>query len=278
MDTRNPPGRTFEPIRHDSHLVALFHDEAAAAAARDAVVAAGVDPATVQVVGDGDALHRGAPHPVQELFIPEDDYADYHHALARGRMLVIVRPASPEAREAASAALERAAPLDVEEHGRKWRGEAAPVDRMAINHANLSRADMKNRAVGGHDEVILDMTGQKMTVRTMSERDMAEAPFAPPLPPEARPAPLAPPPPPRQTLVRQTSYTYGVPADVVERMSPEEQVMAQPHSVQGPVGQTTRDTFLRVDSGETRLGWREAPPAGSRVRSYVTERPTAAAS
>ena len=175
-------------------------------------------------------------------------------------------------RQAAVSALEREAPLDIEQNGRNWRGTAAPVERMSINHATVSRADMWGRAVGGRDEVILDMTGQKMSVRQMSDTDMAEAAFAPVMLPTEKPAPLAPPPPVRETPVRGTSYTYGVPADVVSRMTPEEQVMAQPHTIEVPGHQTTQGTYLRIVDGQTRMGWRDQQLTAGKVRSYVTER------
>ena len=271
--------RMFDPAHHDSHVIALFDDETGAEQARAAVVAAGVPASEVEVMADGAALHGGQRHPVQDLFVPEDDYHDYHHALGRGHALIIVRPGSAEARDAAVTALENASPLSLEEHGRKWQGRStAPVTRMTINHTNVSWADMYGRAVGGRDEVILDMTGQKMTVRIMSEAEMAEAPFAPLQSPEHRPAPLAPPPPARTVPVQATSYTYGVPAAIVQRMSPEEQVMAQPHTVEVTGDKTTRGTFLRIVDGQTRVGWRETHPAAARVRSYVTERPTVTAS
>jgi hypothetical protein len=271
--------RMFDPAHHDSHVIALFTDEAGAEQARAAVVAAGVPASQVEVMADGEALHGGQFHPVQDLFVPEDDYHDYHHALGRGHALIIVRPSSVEALDAAVAALENAAPLSLEEHGRNWQGKStAPVTRMTINHTNVSRADMYGRAIGGRDEVILDMTGQKMTVRIMSEAEMAEAPFAPPQSPEHRPAPLAPPPPARNVPVQGTSYTYGVPAEIVRRMSPDEQVMAQPHTVEVTGDKTTRGTFLRVVDGRTRVGWRAFHPTAARVRSYVTERPADAVS
>ena len=273
MDTPASKDRRFDPAQHESHVIALFHDELAAGDARSAVLQAGVSPDLIILMADGAALHSRMRHPVQDLFVPEDDYHDYHHALGRGHAILIVRPASPETREAAVSALAGASPMDFEEHGRKWRGAPAPVDRLSINHATVSRADMLNRAVGGRDEVILDMTGQKMTVRTMSETDMADAAFAPFMHPHDRPAPVAPPVPERAVSVQGTSYTYGVPRDVVQRMTPEEQVMAQPHTVAAPGDQTTRGTFLRVVDGQTRVGWRDTHASAPLVRSYVTERP-----
>jgi hypothetical protein len=276
MENSAPLLGIYDPLRHDSHVIALFDNEANAGLARDALRQAGVPGDLVAIMADGAALHGGLRHPVQDLFVPEDDYHDYHHAIGRGHALLIVSPASVEARDAAVAVLEGFAPLDLEQHGRRWRGTPAPSGRMEINHANVSRADMRGRAVGGRDEVILDMTGQKMTVRMMSEADMAEAPFAPIS--MERPAPLAPPPPTRDVPVHGTSYTYGVPLDVVQRMSPQEQVMAQPHTVEVTGDKTTRGTFLRVVDGQTRVGWRDPHPAAVRVRSYVTERPTASTS
>ena len=273
MDPAAPTSRLYDPARHDSHIIALFTDEAAAVQARSAVIQAGLLPDIVVIMADGAALHSGLRHPVQDLFVPEDDYHDYHHALGRGHALLIVRPVSVETREAAVAIVEQHAPLDMEQHGRKWRGTAQPADRFSINHASVCRADMAGRAIGGHDEVILDMTGQKMTVRRMSDEDMAAAPFTPILPPQQRPAPLASPVPARDVPVSGTSYTYGVPADVVQRMSPQEQVMAQPHTVEIAGDLSTQATFLRVVDGQTRLGWRERHPAATRIRSYVTERP-----
>ena len=275
MDMPAPLLRSYDPARHDSHVVALFEDEARAASARAALLQAGVPAEAVVVMADGAALHGGRRHPVQDLFVPEDDYHDFHHALGRGHALVVVRPAAAATRDVAVSTLESFSPLDLEQHGRHWRGTAAAAEPMTINHATLSRADMQGRAIGGRDDVILDMTGQKMTVRLMSDADMARAPFAPMSLPAERPAPLAPPPPRRDVPVRETSYTYGVPIDVVRRMSPEEQVLAQPHAVEMPGERTARGTFLRLVDGQTCVGWRDPHHPGARVRSYVTERPTA---
>ena len=264
----------FDPAQHDSHLIALFRDEAAAEQAREAVLQTGIAPELVTVMADSGALHTGVRHAVQDLFVPEEDYQDYHHALGRGLAMLIVRPASDEMRSTALHALEAAGPLDIDEHGRHWRGTgvSTPTQRFSINHTNVSRADMHGRAIGGHDEVILDMTGQKMTVRMMSDADMTEAPFTPRVVPTERSAPLAPPPPAREAPVSGTSYTYGVPIDLVRRMTPDEQVMAQPHTVEVAGDQTTHGTFLRVVDGQTRFGWRDRQPGPVRARSYVTER------
>jgi hypothetical protein len=260
----------YDPARHESQVMALFIDDAAAEQALWAVVNAGVARERVEVMADGAALHEGIRHPVQDLFVPEDDYHDYHHALGRGHAMVIVRPHSIEERDAAVWALEDASPMDLELHGRKWRGQSTlPTLGPRINHANVSRADMHNRAIGGHDEVILDMTGQKMTVRMMSDTDMADAAFAPVLQTVERPAPLAPSAPARTTPIRGTTYTYGVPADVVNRMTPEEQVLAQ-----SPMQSPRRDTFLKEVGSHTQLGWRDRPPHAVQVRSYVSERPS----
>ena len=260
----------FDPARHESQIMALFADDAAAEQAGSAVVAAGVASERVEIMADGAALHAGIRHPVQDLFVPEDDYQDYHHALGRGHAMVIVRPGSAAEREAAVGALESSAPMDLDLHGRNWRGQSAvPPQRLGINHINVSRADMHGRAIGGRDEVILDMTGQKMTVRVMSDADMEQAPFAPMVTPAQRPAPLAPPPPKRETAIRGTTYTYGVPADVVRRMSPEDQVMAQT-----PMQPSPRDTFLKDVGSHTQMGWRDRPANAKLVRSYVFERPS----
>lgn len=260
----------YDPARHESQVMALFTDDAAAEQALWAVVNAGVARERVEVMADGAALHEGVRHPVQDLFVPEDDYHDYHHALGRGHAMVVVRPHSVEERDAAVWALEYASPMDLELHGRKWRGQSTVrTSGPRINHANVSRADMHNRAIGGHDEVILDMTGQKMTVRMMSDTDMADAAFAPVLQTVERPIPLAPPAPARSTPIRRTTYTYGIPADVVNRMTPEEQVLAQ-----SPMQSPRRDTFLKEVGSHTQLGWRDRPPHAVRVRSYVSERPS----
>ena len=239
----------------------------------------GIPVEHVLIMAEGAALHAGLRHPVQDLFVPEDDYHDFHHALGRGHALLIVRPVSAEARDAAVTALEKSSPLDFDEHGRHWRGTAAPAGRMQVNHANLSRADMHGRAIGGRDEVILDMTGQKMNVRMMSEADMAEGAVRTDV--DAGPATG---PRWRRLCRHATCLCRGRVIPMVfqprscGRMSPEEQVMAQPHSVEVPGDNTTRGTFLRTVDQETRLGWRDSHPSGVRVRSYVTERPTDAMS
>ncbi|RZK95079.1 MAG: hypothetical protein EOO66_07555, partial [Methylobacterium sp.] len=97
-DGADAPG--FDPARHESQVMALFVDDAAAERAGSAVVAAGVASERIEIMADGAALHQGVRHPVQDLFVPEDDYQDYHHALGRGHAMVIVRPGSVAERDA----------------------------------------------------------------------------------------------------------------------------------------------------------------------------------
>ena len=262
MDGSGAPAGTYDPARHESQILALFDDRAAADHAKAALFGVGVPAEAIDILSDAASSHR-----VQSLFIPEQDYQDYQHALGRGQALLVVRPRNAAERDASVATVEACAPLDVETHGRRWRGTPEAVDRLELNHANVSRADMRGRALQGRDEVVLDMTGQKMVIRVMSEQDMAEAPYRPMLLPQNRPAPLASPIPAQAVPITGVTYTHGVPADVVERMTPEEQVMAQTPATDG----ATRH-FIRVVGNERRVGWRDRPPQANRVRSYVTER------
>ncbi|MDT7950559.1 MAG: hypothetical protein RQ966_03545 [Acetobacteraceae bacterium] len=268
------PPRPYDPSRHESHLVAVFADHASAGMARSSVIAAGVAAELVMLMAQTEPMGSGERHPLEDLFVPEDDYHDYRHALGRGHVLIVVRPESLDTRDAAARALQSASPLDWDEQHRQQQHELPDPAKQYVNHANLSRADMKHRELGGHDETMLDMTGKPMTVRSMSDEDMEKAPFAPFSTPAHQATGREEVPTVHETPSSGTSYTHGVPPEIARQMSPEQQVMAQPHAEEVARDDPAGGTYLRLVNGQSRVGWRDPHPHATRIRSYVIERPT----
>ena len=261
------PGGSYDPARHGSQIVAVFADPAAGERARAALLDTGV-PAHAMDMLAGDADERST-EAIEVLFVPPPDMDDYRHALRRGYALVVVWPDSVTQRDSAVDALERCHPLDVDAHVREWRNPPSEQHAPSWNHANVSRADMHGRALRGYDKTMRDMTGRKMTVRVMSQQDMAEAPYRPFAASVDRPTSPSPRFGPAQTAsVTGVTYTHGVPPVLVARLSPEQQIAAQAPAPDLP----TARQFVRVGADQPIVGWRDRPGAARRVRSYVAER------
>ena len=124
----------YDPAIHDNQIVAVFENQAAAAAARDALVDSGVPESQVKVVDhvEGDA----APDTSQVedkavgdqilsafmgLFGSHDDHHDFTHAVDQGHAMVVVTPVGDTDRHRVIQVLEHSHPIDFDAKLEEWR-------------------------------------------------------------------------------------------------------------------------------------------------------------
>lgn len=123
----------YDPNIHDNQIVAIFQDEAAARAARDALVQAGVPADQVQVVDHvaGDAAKNASQvedravgdqilTAVMGLFT-HDDHKDFTHAVDQGHAMVVVTPVGDTDRHQVVLLLEQSHPIDFDAKLAEWR-------------------------------------------------------------------------------------------------------------------------------------------------------------
>lgn len=142
----------YDPDRHDNQIVAVFENEKAATAARDALVDAGVPTAQIEVVAhvEGDA----APGQSQAedksvgdqlltammgLFTPHDDHHDYTHAVNQGHAMVVVRPVGDTDRHRVIQVLEHSHPIDFDAKLAEWRQAGYDNSGAARSPAHAER-------------------------------------------------------------------------------------------------------------------------------------------
>ncbi len=121
----------YDPSRHDNQIVALYETRAQADAAREKLVAAGVDGSTVQVMDKGademaggvdyEAGNQGLWGSIKSLFMPDEDAHAYSHAVGAGHAMVVVTPNAKSDRNQIIQALETTDPLDFDAKLEEWR-------------------------------------------------------------------------------------------------------------------------------------------------------------
>ncbi len=120
----------YDPARHDNQIVGLYETNAQAAAARDALLAAGIASSAIQLVdrsntGQGTVEHGGTDEgfwgAVKSLFAPEEDVTAYHHAVDRGHAMVVVTPSQGVDRSRVIEVLEGTNPIDFDAKLEEWR-------------------------------------------------------------------------------------------------------------------------------------------------------------
>lgn len=110
-----------------THIAALYETTAAAHAARDALLAAGVAAASILVLDRGHAeLPAESPNGLwgrlKHMLVPDDHAHPYAEGVSRGHPLVIADVTDVET-EAAVTALRTAHPIDIEQRAAVWEGE-----------------------------------------------------------------------------------------------------------------------------------------------------------
>jgi len=127
----------YDPNRHDNQIVAVYETRAQAEAARDALLNAGVSQGAVEVLDQtsGDAVagesrvedrntglqDEGFWGAIKSLFVPDEDYHAYHHAIGRGHAMVLVTPNAQMDRHRVIEVLEASGPLDFDAKLEEWR-------------------------------------------------------------------------------------------------------------------------------------------------------------
>ncbi len=151
----------YDPDRHDNQIVAVFENEAAARAARDTLVEAGVSANQVEVVAhvSGDAA-KGASESEDKavgdqiltafmsMFTSKDDHQDYTHAVDQGHAMVVVTPAGDTDRHRVIQVLEQSHPIDFDAKLAEWRqaGYDASGAARSPEHAGERRVGQRETA------------------------------------------------------------------------------------------------------------------------------------
>ena len=121
----------YDPDVQDNQIVALYNTDAEAQAARDKLVASGVDSSAVQVMArDADRMAGGVDYDkgdqglwgsIKSLFMPDDEAHAYNHAVDKGHAMVVVTPARTANRHQIIDVLESTDPIDFDAKLEEWR-------------------------------------------------------------------------------------------------------------------------------------------------------------
>ncbi len=121
----------YDPSMHDNQIVALYDTRAHADAAREKLLAAGVDSGSVQVMDKGadsmaggvdyEAGNQGLWGSIKSLFMPDEDAHAYSHAVGAGHAMVVVTPTAKSDRSHIIQVLEGTNPLDFDAKLEEWR-------------------------------------------------------------------------------------------------------------------------------------------------------------
>jgi hypothetical protein len=108
------------------HLAALFETTAAARAARDALIAAGVPAGSILVLDRGNpamaantATPRGLWGTLKHVLVPDDHAHPYAEGVSRGHPLVVADVSEAQC-AAARAALKASHPINIEDRAEAW--------------------------------------------------------------------------------------------------------------------------------------------------------------
>lgn len=146
----------FDPNVHDNQIVALYDTDADARAARDSLVAAGLEPNAVQVMNrQADRMAGGVDYEqgdqgiwgaIKSLFMPDEDAHAYNHAIEKGHAMVVVTPTAATDRHHIIEVLESTDPINFDAKLEEWRqagydysGAVSPEDNR--NTASRIPAD-----------------------------------------------------------------------------------------------------------------------------------------
>ena len=121
----------FDPNVHDNQIVALYDSNEEAAAARDKLIAAGLEPGAVEMMDrkadpmaggvNYEAGDQGIWGAIKGLFMPDNDAHAYNHALDKGHAMVVVTPTSNTDRHHIIEVLESTDPIDFDAKLEEWR-------------------------------------------------------------------------------------------------------------------------------------------------------------
>lgn len=151
----------YDPAASDDQIVTLYETPADAAAARDAVVAAGVPQACVRLIErqasefeagvDYERQDGGLWGAIRSFFVGDDSHAHgYAEGVRRGHAVLMVSP-PPGMRLAAVHALESARPIDFDARLEEWRSagwdnlHAQRAQAAATSAGTVTSYDMTTR-------------------------------------------------------------------------------------------------------------------------------------
>lgn len=182
---------TYDPSRHDNQLVAVYDGRTDAEAARSALLAAGIPSSAVGIVdntsaGAGRLEERSAVAAddegfwgtIKNLFAPDDDYQNYHHAIGRGHVMVVVTSTAQMDRKRIIETLEAHNPIDVDSKADEWRqtgfGSTTASPAMAPGMAE-SRASFgaKSAATTNQSAADLPVAGTQAGLSGKTGQDIA---------------------------------------------------------------------------------------------------------
>jgi len=237
----------YDPNRHDNQIVAVYENRTQAEAARDALLNAGIPQTAIEVLDrtSGDATlgesriedrnqDEGFWGAIKSLFVPEEDYDAYHHAIGHGHAMVVVMPTADMDRHRVIETLEASGPLDFDAKLAEWR-QAGYDYSGAARATDLGRAQ-PTASSGGSGTGYAAGTGAAGAATARSGRQVTETVTMP-----------------TAASAKQTGTAASA-------------------STQAGVTSTPQDT-VKVVEERLRVGKREVAQGAVRVRSYVVERP-----
>ena len=230
----------YDPSVHDNQIVALYDTRAHADAAREKLLAAGVDSSAVQVMNKGDdemaggvdyeVGNQGLWGSIKSLFMPDEDAHAYSHAVGAGHAMVIVTPSAKSDRNKIIQTLETTDPLDFDAKLEEWRQSGYNYAPSSATTTGTGTNMASTAAAGG-----AALTGAATAGAAM-----------------AGPAKTA-------GTAATGATTSGAAATAT--------------SVAGTPGRAGDTETIKVMEERLRVGKREVAGGAVRVRSYVVERP-----
>ena len=241
----------YDPNTHDNQIVALYNTMSDANAAKQALVNAGIDGGSVQVMDksadnmaggvDYESGNQGMWGAIKSLFVPDEDAHAYSHAIDKGHAMVVVSPNRTSNREQIIHVLEGTNPIDFDAKLEEWRQSgydySAPATGMAAGAAmGAATSATVSRAASTPANYAVNQTTATGNIPASASTTGAAASMATDT---AGAMPVRP-------VTAQATMAAGTSAD--------------------------QDT-IKVMEERLRVGKREVAAGAVRVRSYVVERP-----
>ena len=230
----------YDPSLHDNQIVALYDTRAHADAAREKLLAAGVESSTVQVMDKGademaggvdyEAGNQGLWGSIKSLFMPDEDAHAYSHAVGAGHAMVVVTPNAKSDRNKIIQALETTDPLDFDAKLEEWRQSGYNYAPGSATTTSTGTNMASTAATGGAALTGAATTGTARTAGTATTGTTATG-----------------------TTATGTAATATTAA--------------------GTAGRAGDTETIKVMEERLRVGKREVAGGAVRVRSYVVERP-----
>ena len=239
----------YDPNTHDNQIVALYDTMAEANSAKQALVNAGVEGGSIQVMDksadsmaggvDYESGNQGIWGAIKSLFVPDEEAHAYSHAIDKGHAMVVVSPNRTSNREQIIHVLEGTNPIDFDAKLEEWRQSGYDYSGPAMGAAaGAATSATVNRAAATPANYAVNQATATDNIPASASTTGAAASMA-------------------------TDTTTAGPM-------PTRQMGAQT-GAQGTTA-TSPDT-IKVMEERLRVGKREVAAGGVRVRSYVVERP-----